>query len=100
MYKFNENLYKKTKKPSLMDFVFIPLLLIIIIFVLLNLKNKTGNDKNLYLLVLFMSTIFLLLILFELLVPKRMNPLTKKLLKPEIDKLINEGKIFRSHYIR
>lgn len=92
VYKFNENLYKKTKKPSLMDFVFIPLLLIIIIFVLLNLKNKTGNDKNLYLLVLFMSTIFLLLILFELLVPKRMNPLTKKLLKPEIDKLINEGK--------
>ncbi|MFR2778737.1 MAG: hypothetical protein ACLTA8_09880, partial [Intestinibacter bartlettii] len=92
MYKFNENLYKKTKKPSLMDFVFIPLLLIIIIFVFLNLKNKTGNDKNLYLVVLFMSTIFLLLILFELLIPKRMSPLTKKLLKPEIDKLINEGK--------
>ena len=94
MYKFNENLYKKTKKPSLMDFVFIPLLLIIIIFVFLNLKNKTGNDKNLYLVVLFMSTIFLLLILFELLIPKRMSPLTKKLLKPEIDKLINEGKSF------
>lgn len=92
MYKFNENLYKKTKKPSLMDFIFIPLLLIIIIFVFLNLKNKTGNDKNLYLIVLFMSTIFLLLILFELLIPKRMSPLTKKLLRPEIDKLINEGK--------
>lgn len=92
LYKFNESLYKKTKKPSLMDFIFIPLLLIIIIFVFLNLKNKTGNDKNLYLVVLFMSTIFLLLILLELLIPKRMSPLTKKILKPEIDKLIEQGK--------
>ena len=77
-----------------MDFVFIPLLLIIIIFVFLNLNNKTGNDKNLYLVVLFMSTIFLFLMLFELLIPKRMSPLTKKLLKPEIEKLIDQEKSF------
>jgi len=89
LYKFNESLYKKTKKLSLMDFIFIPLLLIIIIFVFLSLNDKTGNDKNLYLVVLLMSTI---LILFELLIPKRMSPLTKKLLKPEIDKLIEQGK--------
>ena len=92
LYKFNESLYKKTKKSSLMDFIFIPLLLIIIIFVFLSLNDKTGNDKNLYLVVLLMSTIFLLLILFEILIPKRMSPLTKKLLKPEIDKLIEQGK--------
>ena len=99
LYKFNELLYKKTKKPSLLDFIFIPLLLIIIIFVFLNLNNKTGNDKNLYLVVLCMSTIFLFLMLFELLIPKRMSPLTKKLLKPEIDKLIEQGKSLEANIL-
>lgn len=99
LYKFNESLYKKTKKLSLMDFIFIPLLLIIIIFVFLSLNDKTGNDKNLYLVVLLMSTIFLLLILFELLIPKRMSPLTKKLLKPEIDKLIEQGKSLEANIL-